>query len=90
MDPRDYDALALQAELSFREGELAGITLHFYPISVSGEAGRNDYSPVLLSGTDAERVLKKMEGSTGVSAGSFDKTAGAVVTVPLPKKTGGD
>ena len=47
-NPKDHDALALQAELHFDEGELTGITLHFYPISVTGEANFNDYSPVLL------------------------------------------
>lgn len=82
-NPKDHDALAVQAELSFSEGELEAITLHFYPISVSGESGRNDYSPVLLEGADAERVLEKMEESTGVSPGSFDPSAGAVVNVPV-------
>lgn len=82
-NPKDHDALAVQAELSFREGELEEITLHFYPISVSGEAGRNNYSPVLLEGADAERVLKKMEDSTGVSPGSFDPAGGAVVSISV-------
>ena len=81
-NPRDHDALAVRAELSFEEGGLTGITLRFYPISVSGEAGWNDYSPVLLSGEDAERVLRKMEASTGMSPGAFDSAGGAVVTVP--------
>ena len=82
-NPKDHDALAVQAELSFNEGELEMITLHFYPVSVSGEAGRNDYSPVLLEGADAERVLKKMEDSTGVSPGAFDPVSGAVVSVSV-------
>ena len=81
LNPRDHDALAVRADLSFREGVLEGITLHFYPISVSGEASRNDFSPVLLSGAGAERVLKKMEESTGVSPGAFDETEGAAVTI---------
>ena len=82
-NPRDHDALALRADLSFREGTLTGITLRFRPVSVSGETGRNDYSPVLLTGGDAERVLKKMEDSTGVSPGAFDEENGAAVTVPV-------
>ena len=85
LNPRDHDALAVRADFSFREGALTGITLHFYPISVSGEASRNDFSPVLLSGSDAERVLKKMEDSTGVSPGTFDDGEGAVVTVPVER-----
>ena len=83
-NPRDHDALAVQADLSFEDGELTGITLHFYPVSVSGEEHYNDYSPVLLSGKDAERVLQKMEPSTGVSPGAFTEGEGAAVTVPVP------
>ena len=82
-NPKDHDALAVQAELSFREGDLEAITLHFYPVSVSGERGRNDYSPVLLEGADAERVLEKMERSTGVSPGRFDPERGAEVRVSV-------
>jgi poly-gamma-glutamate synthesis protein (capsule biosynthesis protein) len=84
-NPKDHDALALQAELHFDEGELTGITLHFYPISVTGEANFNDYSPVLLEGKGAERVLRKMEESTGVSPGMFDRETGAVMDFH-PKK----
>ena len=83
-NPRDHDALAVQADLSFEDGELTGITLHFYPVSVSGEEHYNDYSPVLLSGKDAKRVLQKMETSTGVSPGAFTEGEGAAVTVPVP------
>ena len=81
-NPRDYDALVVRADLCFEEGSLTETVLHFYPVSVSGESGYNDYSPVFLNGADAERVLKKMELSTGVSAGSFDEADGAVVIVP--------
>lgn len=83
-NPRDHDALAVQADLFFEEGELTGITLRFYPISVSGEEGYNDYSPVLLSGADAERVLRKMENSTGFYPGPYTEGQGASVTVPAP------
>ena len=83
-NPRDHDALAVQAELTFEEGTLAGITLRFYPISVSGEDRYNDFSPVLLSGDDAERVLRKMEQSTGLYPGTFADGEGAAVAVPVP------
>ena len=83
-NPRDHDALAVQADLFFEDGVLAGITLRFYPISVSGEEGYNDYSPVLLSGEDAARVLEKMEKSTGNPPGAFEEGKGAAVTVPAP------
>ena len=84
LNPRDHDALALQADLSFEDGELSGMKLHFWPIAVSGEASFNDYSPVLLTGDDAERVLRKMEESTGADPGFFTEGEGAVITVPAP------
>ena len=90
INPKDHDALVLRADLAFEEGELTGITLRFYPISVSGEADFNDYSPVFLSGADAERVLQKMEKSTGVSVGAFDSAEGAVVSVPVPAGSAGE
>ncbi|MBQ3278053.1 MAG: CapA family protein [Clostridia bacterium] len=83
-NPRDYDALVVRAELAFEEGELASETLRFFPISISGDSRRNNYSPVFLKGEDAARVLKKMEDSTGVSPGEFDEEKGAGFTVPAP------
>lgn len=83
INPKDYDALAVRAELSFLEGELTGISLRFFPLSVSGESRYNDYSPVLLEGADAERVLKKMEESTGISVGSSDSAGDAGVSIPV-------
>lgn len=82
--PRDFDALALRADLHFEEGILTGTTLHFYPLSISGSSRTNDYSPVFLKGAEAERVLRKMADSTGFDLGSFDESAGAVITVPAP------
>ena len=80
-NPKDHDALVVRVDLRFTEGELSGMTLHFYPISVSGQASYNDYSPVLLTGEDAERVLRKMKDSTGVEMPPFDEKEGSVVTV---------
>ena len=78
--PKDLDALVVQAVLHFTEGTLDRIDLHFYPISVTSDARYNNYSPRLLSGDDAARVLKKLADSTGNDPGPFDEVAGAVVT----------
>ena len=75
--------------MHFEESELTGITLHFWPISVTGEASYNDYSPVLLEGRNAERVLQKMTESTGVSPGAFDSENGAVMTFRGRMQKGG-
>ena len=64
---RDSDALAVQARLAFESGALSGMTLRFYPLSITSDERYNNYSPCLLSGEDAERVLLKLEKSTGVA-----------------------
>ena len=76
-DPRDYDALLLQAVFRFEEGVPDGVRLVFHPISVSGETGYNNYQPVLLTGDDAQRVLEKMADSTGVTPPAFIEGQGA-------------
>ena len=78
-NPRDKDALALRAELTFEEGTLRAITLRAYPISISGYRNSNNYSPVFLTDADAQRVLNKMKESTGQEAGAFDEEHGAVL-----------
>ena len=80
--PRDFDALVVQAVLRFTEGELTQTDLHFYPISISSDSHYNNYSPCFLSGADAERVLQKLEKSTGVDPGEWNEAEGAVLSVP--------
>lgn len=78
---RDSDALALQVIMRFEKGRLKEQELHFYPISITGDERYNDYSPVFLTGTGAERVLAKMEKSTGWAPGAFGEKEGAVVSI---------
>ena len=84
--PKDFDALAVQAVFHFREGVPERIDLHFYPICVSSDSHYNNYSPRFLEGADAERVLKKLEKSTGKDPGPWSETEGAVVSVDLQPK----
>ena len=76
---KDSDALILQAELHFEDSELQGMTLHFYPISITSDAKYNNYSPEFLTGSDANRVLQKMEKSTGKGFDSFSEEEGATL-----------
>ena len=78
---KDPDALAVKAALSFREGKLTGIDLTFYPISVTSDSHYNNYSPKLLTGEDAERVLRKMADSTGVDPGTRNGDGSATLHV---------
>ena len=79
---KDSDALAVQAVLRFEEGVLVQTALHFYPISITSDGHYNNYSPMLLTGKDAERVLKKLAKSTGQDPGAFTEEDGAVVVFP--------
>ena len=79
---RDSDALVLRAELTFENSVLTGTVLRFYPISITSDPKYNNYSPMFLSGRDAQRVLTKMERSTGQPLGPFDEKDGAVITLP--------
>ena len=76
-DPRDYDALLLQAVFAYEDGVPVSVRLVFHPISVSGETAYNNYQPVLLTGDDAQRVLEKMADSTGVAPPAFIEGQGA-------------
>lgn len=78
---KDSDALAVQAVMSFRDGKLERTDLHFYPISITSDDHYNNYSPRLLTGKDAERVLEKMRKSTGTDPGEWNEETGAVVSV---------
>lgn len=76
-DPRDYDALLLQAVFAYEDGAPVSVRLVFHPISVSGETSYNNYQPVLLAGDDAQRVLDKMADSTGVTPPAYEEGRGA-------------
>ena len=84
--PKDFDALVVQAVLHFREGTLEKTDLHFHPISVSSDSHYNNYSPRFLTDKDAERVLQKLENSTGMDPGPFDPEEGAVVSFEYPAR----
>lgn len=78
-DPRDYDALLLQAEWRFSGGEREGLTLRLVPLSVSSTPARNDFRPTPLSGADAARVLDKMRRSAPGPVPDWDEASGAAV-----------
>lgn len=77
-DPRDYDAVLLGATLRFAEGQLTGTRITLWPIRVSCEKNRNDYRPVLLSGEDAQRVMDKIQATSGIALVPFVNGQGAV------------
>ncbi|MBR6028556.1 MAG: CapA family protein [Clostridia bacterium] len=79
--PKVTDALVTRAVLTFEEGVLREIALHFYPISITSTPGANDFAPCLLKGEDALRVLERMRQTTGQDPGEWDEAEGAVARV---------
>ena len=79
---KDPDALALRAELVFREGRLEETNLTFYPISITSDSHYNNYAPCLLTGEEAERALKKMEQTTGMDPGTRNPDGSATLRIP--------
>ena len=75
---KDSDAIAVQACFSFQEAELTGLRLRFCPISITSDERYNNYSPIFLNGSDAERVLRKMRDSTAVDPGTWNGEAAEV------------
>lgn len=82
--PRDTDALLLQAVFAFDKGQAQSMRLVFRPMSISGQEGCNDFCPVLLTGEKAQRVMDRLERSTGAKLPAFLEGVGAVTdTIPL-------
>ena len=73
----------LKKDAAATQRELRALELHFYPISMTSDSRYNNYSPRLLEGEDAQRVLEKMRKSTGVDPGEWDGEEGAVWSMEL-------
>ncbi len=79
---KDSDALVVRAELRFEDGIHEETVLHFFPVSITSDSHYNNYSPMFLAGKDAQRVLTKLEKSTGNGFEPFTEEDGAVVRIP--------
>ena len=78
---KDSDALTVRAELRFEDGELKETVLTFYPICITSDKRHNNYSPFLLTGSEAERVLRKMQDTTGTDPGERNPDGSATIRV---------
>ena len=78
---KDSDALTVQAELRFEAGELRETVLTFYPICITSDKRHNNYSPCLLAGDEAERVLRKMQETTGTDPGERNPDGSATMRI---------
>lgn len=76
--PDEYEAIVVQAELIFEDGQAEKIRLHFYPILTSGTDGLNDFRPVIPDREISEHILNVMKDSTGVGFTELTDADGAI------------
>lgn len=61
-NPSDKDSMIYQQTFKFENNKLIGIEVpNIIPCSISSTKSRNDYKPIVLQGTEAERVLNKIK-----------------------------
>lgn len=61
-NPSDKDSMIFQVHFELTDGEISGIDSEIIPVSISSEAGHNNYSPIILEGAEKDRVMNKVLG----------------------------
>lgn len=69
--PSDMDTMIFQQTFTIRNGEvLADENINIIPCSISSASGYNNYQPTPAEGSEAERILQKIESlSEQINAG---------------------
>ncbi len=76
-----------QFDLVFEDNVYTGHQLTIWPIHISGTYPENNYQPVLVSGDDAEEVMKMIQNDTNITLNPYVEGKGAVQEfVPAPEK----
>ncbi len=73
--PQGYVA---QFDLTFEDGVYAGQQLTIWPIHITGTPPQNNYQPILVSGEDAEKVMKMIQKDTSFQLNPYVEGQGAV------------
>lgn len=59
-NPSDKDSMIYQITFDVEDGEIAETSENIIPCSISSISTSNNYQPVILTGSEAERVLEKI------------------------------
>ena len=59
-NPSDKDSMIFQMTFKMSDGNIADTTAKVIPCSLSGSSSKNDFQPRVLSGSESERVRKKL------------------------------
>ncbi len=66
-----------QFELRFKDGVYQGHRLTLWPIHISGTTPQNNYQPVLVSGDDAQAIMKRIQKDTRFKLNAYVDGQGA-------------
>lgn len=80
-DPRESDALAVRIMFTLEGGKLVSLQPALYPIRFTGSQSKNTFRPSLLTGKQAESLLKKVQEDTSFPLPIYVENTGAL----LPK-----
>ena len=59
-NPSDKDSMIYQYTFNFEDDEVTSTSDKIIPVLISSTKSRNNYQPTIATGTDAERILKKV------------------------------
>ena len=59
-NPSDKDSMIYQETFHFENKKISGTEHKIIPCMISSSRSRNDYQPMIASGNDADRILKKV------------------------------
>lgn len=59
-NPSDKDTIIFQQTFTYEDDVLKNTKIQIIPCSLSGKKNSNDYRPIILSGTEKDRVLDKV------------------------------
>lgn len=84
---RAMESLVAVAELTFSpEGEYLGQQITLYPAHISGTQPRSNYQPQLVTGSDARRVMRRVQADSKFDLVPFDENAGYARQAYLPSE----
>jgi poly-gamma-glutamate synthesis protein (capsule biosynthesis protein) len=78
-DPREADALAARITFSLEGGKLTRLQAALYPMRFTGSKNGNSFRPGLLTGKQAETLLKKVQQDTAFPLPAYADKTGALL-----------
>jgi len=85
---RAMESLVVSAVLSFSaDGTYLGQQIDLIPAHISGTEPKSNYQPLLVSGGDAKRVLRRVQADSPMTIAPYDEETGCARQPYLPAET---